>query len=196
MTKRTFADIKAMKKPNETSVEIILEPELTRLLGELQRRMVREERIDAKENRAPVAPRIQKEIDALTEQVEDVKTVFRFRDPGRKKFEELVESCPPTAAQKKAAKEAGDPQPSWDNGEFVPRLIALASLDPDLTLDDATEIYDNWGRGDVEALFDTALQACLEQASVPFTRRDIDAILSSVQSSTIASGKESLTPGS
>lgn len=196
MSKRSFADIKALKKPNEVSVELILDPELTRTLAELQRRLVVEERLDRKENRAPVAPSIQKEIDALMDRVDASKVVFTFKDPGRKKFEELVEACPPTAEQKAQAKADGQPQPSWNVFEFVPGLLALTSEDPELSLEEANDIYDNWGRGDVEALFDTALQACMEQASVPFTKRDIEGILASVQNSTIASAKESLTAGS
>ena len=42
MSTKTFADIKALKKPNEVSVEIILNPELTRSLEELERREIRD----------------------------------------------------------------------------------------------------------------------------------------------------------
>ncbi len=194
MSKRSFADIKALKKPNEVSVEIILEPELTRTLAELQKRLHREERTDKRENRTPQAPKIQKEIDALMDRVEDSKAEFRFKDPGRKSFEALVDACPPTAEQKKLAKESGDAL-TWDHEKFVPGLLALASDDPELSLEEAQEIYDTWGRGDVEALFNTALQACLEQASIPFTKRDTDEILSSVQSLITASNTESPIAG-
>jgi hypothetical protein len=195
VSKRSFADIKAMKKPNEVSVELILDPELTRTLTELERRLITEKRRDERENRAAKAPAIQKEIDALADKVEEAKVEFTFKDPGRQKFDELVEACPPTDDDKKRAKDSGDVPPSWSPEKFVPGVLALASFDPDLTLDDAVEIYDKWGRGDVEALFNTALQTCLEQASVPFTRKDTDAILASVQNLITQQNEESPTPG-
>lgn len=195
MSKRSFADIKAIKRPNEVSVELILDSELTRTLAELERRLVIEKRKDERENRPPKAPQIQKDIDALTEKVEGSKVEFTFKDPGRQKFDELVEACPPTDRDKKLAKERGEGVPSWNPEEFVPGLIALASQDPEITLADAQEIYDQWGRGDVEALFNAALQACLEQASIPFTKRDTDAILDSVRNLITAQNEESLTPG-
>jgi hypothetical protein len=179
---RSFKEIQALKRPNETSVELILAPELTRALDEIQRRQAVEKRADERENRDPVAPALQKEIDSLLEQIEEKKAVFSFRDPGRRKFDALVDACPPTDKDKEDAKVTGQGQPSWNPEVFVPGLLALTALDPPLTLEEAKEIYDTWGRGDVEALFNTALQACLEQASIPFTRRDTDAILASVQS--------------
>ena len=196
MSNRSFADIKALKKPNEVSVEIILDPELTRALAELERRLAIAERRDQKENRNPEAPTLRKEIEALKENIEDSKVEFVFKDPGRKAFEELVDACPPSADDKKEAKELGLNSPSWNPETFVPGLIALASHDPEITLEEAQDLYDTWGRGDVEALFNTALQACLEQASVPFTRRDTDAILASVQNLISQSNTESPTVGS
>lgn len=196
MSSKSFADIKALKRPNEVSVEIILNPELTRSLEELERRKAKAERDDQKFNRAPQAPKLQKEIEEILAEIEDAKVEFIFKDPGRKEFEALVDACPPTKEQKEEAKANGQSAPGWDSETFVPGLLALASHEPELTLDDATEIYDQWGRGDVEALFNTALQACLEQASVPFTKRGTDEILDSVRSLITASRAESPTPGS
>lgn len=196
MSTKSFAEIKALKKPNEVSVEIILDPELTRALAELERRKLKTEREDQRENRAPKAPALQKEIDEILSQIDDSKVEFVFRDPGRKSFETLVEACPPDDAAIAEAKKLNESLPSWDPETFVPGLISLASWIPKLTLEEAQEIYDQWGRGDVEALFNTALQACLEQASIPFTRRDTDAILASVRNLITAQNKESPTPGS
>jgi hypothetical protein len=195
VSKKSFADIKALKKPNEVSVEIILDPELTRSLQELERRLRDEERHDARENRAPKAPALRKEIEDIKDQIEDSKAFFVFKDPGRKAFEQLVEACPASAEDKKKAKEDGTGVPGWDTDTFVPGLLALASYDPAISLEEAQEIFDDWGRGDVEALFNGALQACLEQASIPFTRRDTEAILASVQNLISASNTETPTVG-
>jgi hypothetical protein len=170
---KSFEDIRRLKKPNEVSVEMILNPELTRTIDELERRHATAERRDKKENRTPVAPGLQKQIDELREQAEDEKVTFVFRDIGRRKFDALVEAFPPTPAQKKDKFQ-------WNPDGFVPALWSSAAIDPKMSDIDAQEIYDEWGRGDVEALFNAALQACLEQASVPFTRRDTEAIMDSV----------------
>lgn len=189
----SFKEIQALKKPNETSIELVLEPDLTRTLAELYRRHSIEESRDKKLNRAALAPAIQKEIDALTDRIESAKVAFSFKDPGRKAFEDLIEACPPTEEEKKVSKDHGQPPPTWGTDTFVPGLLAMASLEPKLTLDDAREIYDEWGRGDVEALFNCALQACMETASIPFTRRDTDEILASVRSLITQQSEESPT---
>lgn len=196
MSHKSFADIKALKKPNEVPVEILLDPELTRSLEELERRKDKAERDDKKFNRTPQAPKLQKEINEILAQIDDSKAEFVFRDPGRKRFEALVDACPASEADKAEAKKNNQPIPGWDPETFVPGVLALASYEPELSLEDAQEIYDEWGRGDVEALFNAALQACLEQASIPFTKRDTDAILASVRNSIIAQTEESPIPGS
>jgi hypothetical protein len=188
MTKpKSFADIKKLKRPNEVTVELVLDPEISRVITELSRRYEIEKRKDSKQNRPPEAPALLKELEALQLQAEEAKTVFIFKDPGRRKFDALVDSCPPSDEQKKEKFQ-------WDPDKFVPALIALASSDPAITTEDAQEIYDDWGRGDVEALFNTALQACLEVASVPFTKRDTDAILDSVRNLITQPNEESPTP--
>jgi hypothetical protein len=195
---RSFAEIKALKKPNETSVEVILDPELTRSIEELQRRLATAKRQDERQNRAPEAPAIQKEIDELLDKLEqsEAKVEFKFRDPGRQKFDALVDACPPTEEDKKLAKEQNTGAPSWHPQTFVPGLISLCAVDPELSIEEATEIYNDWGRGDVEALFNSALQVCLEQASIPFTRRDTDAILASVRNLITQQNEESPTASS
>ena len=162
---------------------MVLNPELTRAIGELERRHSVESRRDKKENRTPKAPAIQKKIDALREEAEEEKTVFLFKDIGRRKFDALVEAFPPTSAQKKDNFQ-------WNPDGFVPALLHAAAIDPKMSEIDAQEVYDEWGRGDVEALFNAALQACLEQASVPFTKRDTDMIMSSVQNLITAENEE------
>lgn len=186
---KSFEEIRRQKKPNEVSVELLLDPELSRTIEELERRYDRQKRLDEKTNEPNKAPGILKEIENLREQVEDDKATFVFRDPGRKRFEALVEAHPPSAQQRKD-------EFNWDPEGFIPALLSETAIDPKLSSTEAKEIYDDWGRGDVEALFNAALQVCLEQASIPFTRRDIETILASVSNSTTQQSEESPTDGS
>lgn len=187
---KSFDEIRKQRKSNEVSVEIFLNPELSRNVTELERRYDREKRQDAKLNRHPLAPGILKEIEELQDAMEEDKVVFLFRDPGRQKFDALVDAYPPSDEDRK------EKQYQWDPEKFLPALLSLTAIDPKLTDVEATEIYNEWGRGDVEALFNAALQACLEQASVPFIRRDTEAILASVQNLISAEKDESPTDGS
>jgi predicted transcriptional regulator len=187
---KTFDEIRRLKKPNEVSVELLLDPEISRVIEELERRHEREVRMDAKHNRTPEAPKIAKELESLRESVEDKKTTFTFRDPGRQKFDALVDAHPPTAKDKK------ENNYQWNPDSFVPALLSLCSVDPKLTEEEGKEIYNEWGRGDVEALFNAALQASLEQASIPFTKRDTDEILASVQRLITQQKEESPTDSS
>ena len=187
---RTFDEIRQLKKPNEVTVELLLDPEVNRAIEELERRHERAVRGDTRHNRTPEAPGILKKLEKLRESLEDQKTTFVFRDPGRQKFDALVDAFPPTAKDKK------ENQYQWDPDAFVPALMSLCAVDPKLTDLQSAEIYNEWGRGDVEALFNAALQACLEQASIPFTKRDTDAILASVQNLITQQKEESPTDSS
>ena len=186
---KSFDEIRRQKKPNEVSIELLLDPERSRAIDELERRYEQQKRRDSKVNEAPLAPGILKEIEQLRDEIEADKAVFMFRDPGRKEFETLLEKHPPD----KEEKESGL---SWSADGFIPALLSLTAIDPKLSAIEAKEIYDEWGRGDVEALFDAALQVCLEQASIPFTKRDIEGIMASVQNSTTQPNGESPTGSS
>lgn len=159
-------------------------------MEELERRYERAKRFDSRENRTPEAPAILKEIEKIKDELEEDKVTFVFRDPGRQRFDALVDACPPTEKDRK------ENAYQWDPNKFVPALLSLSAIDPKLSDTEAQEIYDDWGRGDVEAMFGAALQACLEQASIPFTRRDTEAILASVQNSITQQKEESPTDSS
>lgn len=184
---KSFEEIRRLKKPNEVSVEVLLNPDVSRTLEELERRYEKAKRLDERQNRPPEAPIILRQIEDLRLEMEDDKVVFVFRDPGRLKFDALVDAHPPTDKDRK------ENQYQWDPDGFVPALLSLAAIDPKLSIEEATEIYNEWGRGDVEALFNAALQASLEQASIPFTKRDTEAILASVRNLITPQNEESPT---
>lgn len=190
---KSFEEIRRLKKPNEVTVELLLDAEINRAIEELERRHERALRRDNKESRlshAPEAPQLEKQLEELRESAEDQKANFVFRDPGRQKFDALVDAFPPSAKDKK------ENQYQWDPDKFVPALLSLCAIDPKLSEAEGLEIYNEWGRGDVEALFNAALQASLEQASVPFTKRDTDEILASVQNLISQQKEESPTDSS
>lgn len=115
---------------------------------------------------------LQKAVEAAEQAVRDQTDVYRFRALGRAAFNELIAGHPPTDEDVEAArKQSQDPnaQPSWCLATFYPALIAACCYEPDLTLEDAQKICDEWNQAEVDALFMTAL-------GVNTARRDGDAV--------------------
>lgn len=186
--KPSIAEIRRLKKPNERSVTLILEPEILRQIKDLEKAYLREKRLDDRENRVPKAPAIQKAIESLRDEAEEI--TFTFRDIGRKRFDDLLNEHPPTKEEKEEKNYQYHPE------TFGPALLAATAIDPPMSIEDAQAIFDEWSQGEVEALFMTALAACTERASVPFSRTDTEEILSSLSNSITVLPEESLTDGS
>ena len=183
----TIEEIRRLKRPNERSVSLVLDPEVSRNLKELERSYLREKRIDDRENRNPKAPAIAKAIEQLKDSAEEI--TFTFRDIGRKRFDAMIDEHPPT-------KEEKEQNFQFHPDTFAPALLAATAVEPTMTPAEAQAIYDEWGQGEVNALFMTAIAACTERASIPFSKSGTDEILDSLSSSITPQVVESLTDGS
>lgn len=192
----SIEEIQKLKRPNTRSVTLILDPEIPRQIRELERAYDRERRTDERENRPAKAPAIRKVIEELKDQAADSEITFTFRDIGRKRFDGMIEEHPPTPAQIKAAKERNQSIPEFNPDTFAPALMAATAVSPSMTLQEATNIYNEWGQGDNQALFLTAVAACTERASIPFTGTGTEEILASLSNLTTAPSEESPTDGS
>lgn len=97
--------------------------------------------------------------------VEEVELLFRAIS--QKEYDRLVEKCPPTAADKKAGA-------NYDIDKFAPLLISSVSADPEMSLEEAKEIWesDNWNRGELMNLFMSAVAVCTQGLDIPFTSSD------------------------
>ncbi len=169
---RTISDILREKKPNTKTVDIVLDADLA---GEIRLKEQELAQIRMRKDRSladGVGP-IQRELDALYENAADIAVTFTFTDIGRKTFDELILAHSPTKAQKDHIAELGGGILEFNIDTFPPALIALAASDPEMSLEEATEIFDTWGSGDAEILFSTALLVCKERTSVPLSRSGI-----------------------
>ncbi len=170
---RTISDILREKKPNTKTVDIILDSDLA---GEIQFKEQELAQMRMRKGRSladGVGP-LQNELDALYESAADIAVTFTFTDVGRKPFEEVLMAHPPTKAQKDHVAATGGGILEFDLDTFPPALLALTASDPELTLEEATEIFDTWGSGDAEVLFSTALLVCKERVSVPLSKSGTD----------------------
>ncbi len=144
-------------------------------------------RQDAKENRTPVAPGLYKQIEELRDSAKDVTATFVFEDLGRKRFEDLWKTCPPTDEQREEGYE-------WDPDAFGPLIIATACIQPELTLEEATDMYDNWSTAEAEILLMTAINVNMGMSVIPLSGTATGGQVSSDLSSITALSEESLTP--
>ncbi len=166
---RTISDILREKKPNTKTVDIVLDADLA---GEIQLKEQELAQMRVRKDRSladGVGP-LQNELDALYEQAADIAVTFTFTDCGRKNFDELILAHPPTKSQKDHVAELGGGILEFNIDTFPPALLALTGSDPEMTVEEATEIFDAWGSGDAEILFSTALLVCKERTSIPLSR--------------------------
>ena len=91
---------------------------------------------------------------------------MRMRAISSRQYDRLVADHPPTPVQK-------DQGGAYNVDSFAPALIAAVSLDPKISVEDATEIYnsDEWSSGEIGGLFVECLRLCNVGLDVPFTER-------------------------
>ena len=91
---------------------------------------------------------------------------MRLRAISSRAYDKLIGDHPPTPTQR-------DQGAAYNVDSFAPALIAAVSLEPKMSTDDATEIYnsDEWSPGEVGGLFLEALRLCNVGLDVPFTER-------------------------
>lgn len=100
--------------------------------------------------------------DGNTEEVEVL-----FRAIGSHAYDELVAKYPPNKKQK-------DQGLTYDMDKFGPALIAACAVEPEMSEEDAKEIWesDAWNRGELMTLFMGAVQVCTQGLDIPFTGLD------------------------
>lgn len=93
-----------------------------------------------------------------------VELTLKFQAIGSVEYDNLVAQHKPTPQQ---AKDGA----AYNVDTFAPALIAAVSLEPKLSVEDATAIYNNpdWSGGEVTGLFLGALRLCQAGLDVPFT---------------------------
>ena len=207
--KPTLAEIRRRKKPAEQSTDLCIDPVLVRRYQEITNEIdhIRRRARSRTATEGGLSDDTQRQIDNLTaqlapleEEIEAATVTFIARDPGRKKFEDLVTKHRPTDDQKKDWKESGMLQREgplqWNQETFIPALMALCFVQPEMTEQEADEICDEWGNGEVAKLFNTALFVCNEVTTIPKFKSGTEATSSTALNSTTALNGESPTPDS
>lgn len=178
-TVQSLQDILDSKKKHERGVEVMLDSALAASIREhegrlekLQRRKKNKDH-DLADKASTEIGIVEADLEELWDEAEGLAITFTFRDIGRKPFDDLVLAHPATPDQKKRVEELGGGMLEYNVDTFPPALMAATAINPEMTLEEATEIFNDWGAGDVEALFATALMVCRERTSIPLSKRDI-----------------------
>lgn len=183
--KPTFEEIKALRKPKTSSVWVPLDAELIDRMEELERQIRIEERLDRRENRKPVAPQLQTQLEELRDRAEEIAVKFELRELSRKQYKDIIAEHP-------------DPEGKlrWNEETFAPALIAAACVQPEMTPEQSQELWDEWGPSVAYLIFGTAVEVCEGPTRVPFGEGDSPGTPDSEPSSTTADPEESPTADS
>jgi len=184
--KPSIEEILRLKNKHTLSVDILIDTKLASEIKALERQHIIELRVDSKENRTPVAPGLWKQIEKLTEEAQESTVTFTFRDQGRKRFEDLWKTCPPSDEQRELGFE-------WDPDAFGPLVIAESCIEPKLTLEEATQMYDEWSTAEAETLLMTAINVNMGMSAIPLSGTATGGQPTLDLSSIIATNEESPT---
>lgn len=135
-------------------------------IASLEAHASRAREVDKRENRDPVAPALAERIRQLEDELADSEVTFRFQGLGRRAYAKLVAEHPPTDAQKGDA-EAANARAVYNNDSFPPALLAAACVEPEgTTLEDMTDVWENWSEGQVAPMWSACLTANMAAADV------------------------------
>lgn len=95
--------------------------------------------------------------------INDEDVTMLFRAIGATDYDKLIAKCPPTYEQKAAGS-------TYNVDKFGPMILAKVCIDPELTVDQWTEIWnsENWNRGEVMQIFFVATELCNRGFDIPF----------------------------
>jgi hypothetical protein len=151
-----FDEIAARRKPRETTTWVVLDHDLVVRHEQVERDLRLARLTDERENRIPQAPKLQAELDELEQDIHEAAVPFRFRAMPRKAYRELIEAHPDPAGEKR-----------WNDETFPPALIAACAVDPEMTLEQATTVYEKWDENQASTLFATAYIVNEGETKVP-----------------------------
>ena len=197
MTKKTtpdplsFAEIQAKKTAVTKKTEIQIDGEIAIELEALNDELIDAKRFDRHNNKANTEPAVQKKIDKLTAKASKTLITFEFKSIGRLAYDKLVGEHPPLAKHKKE-------NAQFNSETFPPALIAATVVSPEMTLEQATDMFNdpNWNGSELLKLFYAAYGVNNETGEIPKSRGGSDTTSNSLLNSLIAMSEESPTPSS
>lgn len=203
-TELTFAEIRGRKKGRVVRVIVQLDGEVSARIEELREEYNRaraEERVRTSPDMSQRTKSndIAGEIESLVRDSEDTEAEFVFKAIGRHGYDDLLAEHPPTEKDRKLAKEQAESlglpsfQAEFNAETFPPALISASCIQPQMSLEEALEIWnsDEWNGAELLKLWEAARNANATPGDIPFALRGIGAIPSTAQNSTSPPSTES-----
>ena len=186
---RSIDEIMARKRQQVQTVYLLLEPELEEQRQALVKELAKAEAYDKWHNERDTAPGIKERIREIEERIAESRQPFVFKSIGRSAYAALLDEFKPRDGNE------DDDELGFNADEFPPRLIALSSHEPEISLEDAYKIWNEWSDAETTQLLSGAILANKEVVDVPFTIDGLPiASLSTGTPSPIATTEDSNTP--
>lgn len=188
--KQTIAELRSKKKPVTKRVTIQLDGELATEIALMREKYQAARDYDRTSNENDTAPSIEKQINELIEDSRITEYTFVFQSIGRPNYDKLV-SLP----EHKPTKEQKRDNATFNADTFPPALIAASCVDPELSLEEAKDMFNDpsWNGAELANLFVGALEANTETGDIPLSRSDSAGTLNSLLSLVTQSETESPT---
>lgn len=203
----TFDEIRAMRKPRTETVWVPLDTDLMERIEETEKKIRVEERLDEREHRIPVAPRLKADLERMIDEAEEAAVQFQLQELPRRIYRALIDAYPATDADKARGINR------WNEETFAPALIAACCVQPALSsvpraellgliaggakptqirelIGPAVEVWDEWSASTAYLLFTSAYELQEGGAKIPFTVRSSSETPGSPPSSTTAPTEE------
>lgn len=121
--------------------------------------------LDKLKKKTPVRREVEVVVTGDDGETESVTLVFQ--SIGSAAYDKLVAKYPPSQAQKNQGLQ-------YNIDRFAPALVAECCVDPEMSLEDALEIWesDTWNRGELNLLFMAAIEVNTRGHNLPPTKSD------------------------
>lgn len=97
-------------------------------------------------------------VDARRADVEAHSMTLVFRSIGRKRYDKLVNEHPPSDEQNAEYQQVHKQNAPYDDEHFAPELVAESCVAPKMTVEQVTELFDEWNNAEIIELFVAALK--------------------------------------
>ena len=187
---QTMANIIKKKRGVTKKVSIQIDGELATEITELRQQITVAEQFDRRHNEPDTAPKLHEALEKLEEDSKDTEITFTFRAIGRIAYDDIV-SDPANMPSDEEKKEGAQFNPAT----FPPALVAAACIDPEITIEEATEIFNDssWNGAELQRLFFAALEVNTETADIPLSKGGSGATASLLSSLLTQAGEGSPT---
>lgn len=187
----TMEEILAKKKARTRTVKIQLDGEIVERIKDLQQALIRARQHDRKHNKSDTATTVEDELDSVILEGRATEVAFTFKSIGRAAFETLLNNHKPTRDQKSEGM-------TFNPDTFAPALLSASSVDPAISPDDATTMFNSeeWNSAELAKLFLAAQEANVEAPDVPLSGSGIESTTDFISSLITASNRGSRTRSS